>query len=241
MSMGDVEERDRQARQQAVCELHDAISPIRSSIADAGDETVLIEPQQLVSRRRPPKKPPPERLSWFDQWRGARGPALRSLVATIKETLDKHEKAVGERQRARRPYDQRRYEIAVETVVANLAHSALFDTTDKPLAILTGNKSRGFTRYENDALGKPLRRLLDSLVALGLVEWKWSPMRGEASSVAPTERLATMVREAGIQKEDFGRLENEEVIRLSRKRKIGEWWERRIERDEIDYTGHARD
>ena len=45
-----------------------------------------------------------------------------------------------------------------------------------------------------------------------------------------------MVREAGVTLEDFGRLGNEEVIRLSRKRKIGDWWERRIERDEIDYT-----
>ncbi len=186
--------------------------------------------------KKPTKKPAPERWSWFDQWRGARGPALRTLVATIRATLNAHEKAAGERQRARRPDDQRRYEIAVETVVANLAHSALFNTSDPRLAILTGNKSRGFTRYENDALGKPLRRLLDRLVALGLVEWKWSPMRGEASSVAPAERLAKMVREAGVTLEDFGRHANEEVILLSRKRKIGDWWDMRIERDPIDYT-----
>ncbi len=157
-------------------------------------------------------------------------------MATIREALDAHEKDSGERQRARRPDDQRRYEIAVETVVSNVAHSALFNPSDKRLAILTGNKSRGFTRYENDALGKPLRTLLGALEKLGLVTWLWSTQRGEASSVAPTERFVEMVREAGIKKEDFGRLTNEEVIRLSRKRKIGDWWERRIERDEIDYT-----
>ena len=70
----------------------------------------------------------------------------------------------------------------------------------------------------------------------GVVHWRWSLRRGAASSVAPTERVVAMVREAGVTLEDFGRLEDEEVIRLSRKRKIGEWWERRIERDEIDYT-----
>ena len=63
-------------------------------------------------------KPEPERLPWFDQWRGARGPALRSVLVTIRDALDKHEKTAGDRKRARRPDDQRRYQIAVETVVA---------------------------------------------------------------------------------------------------------------------------
>jgi hypothetical protein len=44
---------------------------------------------------------------------GARGPALRSLVVTIREAFDKHEKAAGERKRTRRADDQRRYRIAV--------------------------------------------------------------------------------------------------------------------------------
>ena len=136
------------------------------------------------------KKPPPQRFPWFDQWRGARGPALRSLVATVREVLDKHEKAAGGRQRARRADDQGRHEIAVETVVANLAHRALFTTTDKRLAILTGNKTRGFTRYDNDALGKPLRKLLSGLEALGLVEWRWSFQRGVASRLWPLQNAS---------------------------------------------------
>ena len=120
--------------------------------------------------------------------------------------------------------------------MANLARSALFNPSDSRLAILTGNKRQGFTRYDNDALGKPLRRLLGVLELLGLLEWRWSFQRGVASSVAPTVRLAEMIREAGVTLEDFGRLANEEVIRLSRKRKIGDWRESRIEREWIDYT-----
>jgi hypothetical protein len=144
-------------------------------------------------------------------------------VVTIRDALAEREKTTGDRKRERRPDDQRRYEIAVETVVSNLAHSALFSPSDKRLAILTGNKSRGFTRYDNDALGKPLRRLL----------------RGLASSLAPTERLVKMVRDSGVTLEDFGRLANEEVISLSRKRKIGDWRESRIEREWIDYSDTA--
>jgi hypothetical protein len=36
--------------------------------------------------------------------------------------------------------------------------------------------------------------------------------------------------------DDFGRLANEEVLLLSRKRKVGDWWDSRVERDRIDYT-----
>ena len=152
-------------------------------------------------------------------------------MTIIREALDKHEKAVGGRKRTRRLDDGRRYEIAVETVVANLAHSTVFNASDRWLAILTGNGTRGFTRYENAALGKPLRTLLAGLEALGLME-----RRGVASSVAPTERLVKMVRAAGVTLADFGRLDSEEVISLSRKRKIGDWRESHIEREWIDYT-----
>ena len=218
----------------------DAKPTIRFPVAHPDHDTVSIQPQQIASLiRRRRKKFPPERLPWFDQWLAARGPTLRSLVSTARDALGKHEKDNGARRRARREDDQRRYEIAVETVVANLAHSALFNVTDKRLAILTGNKPRGFTRYDNDALGKPLRRLLGDLEALGLVEWRWSPQRGVASSMAPTERLSAMVREAGITREDFGRQNSEEVILLSRKRKMGEWRDSRTERDWVNYTDTA--
>jgi hypothetical protein len=199
----------------------------------------IVASRQPLARNKATKKPPPDRLPWFDQWRGARGAALRSLVLTIRDALAEREKTTGDRKRERRPDDQRRYEIAVETVVVNLARAALFNRTDSRMAILTGNKTRGFTRYDNEALGKPLRTLLGGLEALGLVEWRWSPQRGVASSVAPTERLSMMVQEAGVTLADFGRLLNEEVISLSRKRKIGDWRESRIERDWIDYTDTA--
>ena len=76
-------------------------------------DTSIVASRQPPTRGRATKKPAPARLPWFDPWRGARGPALRSLVATIREALDKRENVADERQRARRAGDQRRYEIAV--------------------------------------------------------------------------------------------------------------------------------
>jgi hypothetical protein len=111
----------------------------------------------------------PERWPWFDGWRCARGPSLRSLVERIAEAVSHHEKATGNRKRARRADDLSRFESALEVVIANLAHATLCGGCDSRLAILTGNKLQGFTRYENSALGKPLRGLLASLEALDLL------------------------------------------------------------------------
>jgi hypothetical protein len=58
---------------------------------------------------------------------------VHSLVVTIRDALGKREKTTGDGRRARRQDDQRHHEIAVETVVANLAHAALFDRTDSRL------------------------------------------------------------------------------------------------------------
>src|SRR5258707_453335 len=101
--------------------------------------------------------------------------------------------------------------------------SSIRPTAARPFSPVT--RRGGFTRYENAALGKPLRTLLGGLEALGLIEWRYSLRRGEASSLAPTERLSMMVQEAGVTLADFGRLPHEEVISLSRKRKIGDWRE----------------
>ena len=47
----------------------------------------IVASRQPRAGNKATKKPPPERLPWFDQWRGARGPALRSLVVTIRDAL----------------------------------------------------------------------------------------------------------------------------------------------------------
>ncbi|GEO99935.1 hypothetical protein GCM10007887_23180 [Methylobacterium haplocladii] len=85
------------------------------------------------------------------------------------------------------------------------------------LAVLTGNALKGHSRYDNPALGKTLRTLLNRLEEIGVLAWTMSITRGEASSIAPSATFTERVQAAGISLEDIGRLPGEEVILLSRK------------------------
>ena len=169
---------------------------------------------------RRPKLPEPQRHAWFDDWRGASGEPLKALVATIRASLEAFEVTSGSRKRKRRAVDQRHFETAVVSVVANLSHAVLMPPATGRLAILTGNGLEGATRYDNRALGKPLRGTLDRLEEMGVLDRRWSTQRGEASSVAPTEAFARNVMAAGISLADFGRLQGEETIILSMKLRL---------------------
>jgi hypothetical protein len=171
-----------------------------------------------------------ERNRWFDDWRCAHvsadsrdGDALRQIIAEVGATVAASET----RQRRRREVDQRRHETAIEVVVANLAHAVLLPaengtapTSGSRLAILTGNGTAGMTRYDNPALGKPLRTLLHQLDEHGVLHWQSSTRRGEASSITPTDAFSRSVRAAAVSLRDFGRLRGEETIILARKRKL---------------------
>lgn len=159
---------------------------------------------------------PPERHRWLDPWRGARGLALRNLVSETASTIRHHEGTLRLRERARRPADQVNHLAAVEVVVANLAHAVLHPPETGRLAVLTGNGMAGRTRYQNPALGKPLRSLLSAMEGLGLLTLRPSPRRREASSLAPTAAFTALVSAAGITLADFGRQEGEELVLLAR-------------------------
>lgn len=162
-----------------------------------------------------------ERHRWFDDWRGARGPALSKLVADIIVEIEALERAKGARKRARKAVDQRHFEVAVEVVVSNLAHEAFMPSETGQLAILTGNGAKGATRYDNRALGKPLRALMGHLTELELMDWHKPPSWREAWAVSPTATFRERVEGAGIRIEEFGRLAGEETIILTRKERHG--------------------
>lgn len=169
----------------------------------------------------PRNKTAPDRHAWFDDWLGIRGAALRQLRDEILVEVEAAELAGGHRKRRRRPVDQAHHETAVEVVVANLAHAVAAPPPTGRLAILTGNASVGATRYDNRALGKPLRELLARLDGLGLIDWRYSLRRLEASSIAPTDVFAARVTAAGVALADFGRIAGEEAVVVTRKRKAG--------------------
>jgi hypothetical protein len=64
-----------------------------------------------------------------------------------------------------------------------------------------------------------MSKLLDVLVALGLIGRHWLMIRGEATSIAPTQVLANMVAEFGIQLSDIVSDEGKELIVLTMKRR----------------------
>ena len=180
-----------------------------------------------------------ERHRWFDDWRGAEGLALRKLVADITTAIDQREQAAGTRTRKRRETDQRHHLSAVEVTVANLAHAVLMPPETGRLAILTGNGRNGRTRYDNPALGKPFRTLLHGLDELGLARWRNSRQRGLASSLAPTESFARVVREAQITLADIGRQAGEEVVIASQKEHLRVSDGLVVSRELVDYADTA--
>jgi hypothetical protein len=123
--------------------------------------------------------------------------------------------------------------------IANLAHAVLVPPGTGQLAILTGNGRNGRTRYDNPALGKPFRTLLHGLDELGLAQWRNSPQRGVASSLAPTDSFARAVKEAGITLADFGRQAGEEVVIASRKEHLRVSDGLVISRELVDYADTA--
>lgn len=158
------------------------------------------------------------RHRWFDDWRGASGRALRTLVDEVVTLHAQHEASTGARQRKRREADQAHHLASVEGTVANLAYAVLIPPETGRLAVLTGHGTKGFTRYDNPAYGKPFAGLLGALSELGVLSWSApAARRGEAPSIAPTDAFAAKVRAGGISLSDFGRMPKEEPIVLKRK------------------------
>ncbi len=186
-----------------------------------------------------PRVLPSSRHRWFDDWRCARSPALRNLVTHVSTAIDTHEVSNGLRARKRKAIDQEHHSVAVEVVVANLAHAVLMPPETGWLAVLTGNGTSGFTRYDNPVFGKPFRTLLSRLGDFGHLTLRPSPKRRESSSLAPTESFASLVRSTGISLADFGRLDGEELVLLARTSVIHRRDKRVHHREMIDYRDTA--
>jgi len=108
----------------------------------------------------------------------------------------------------------------VRALVVNLAHASLSPPPSGRLAIRAGNAPRAKTRYDHPAFGKGVRPLLIVMHEAGLLDFRLPvAMRGEVSSIAPTDAFAARVRELGIGLSDFshGGDDGEEVLVLTRK------------------------
>ena len=165
-------------------------------------------------------RPQPTRHKWVRPWLTAHGDALRQLVAETLAAADKFEAEHFPRTRARRPADRESREALVRALVVNLAHAALSPPPSGRLAIRAGNAPKAKTRYDHPAFGKGVKPLLIVMQEAGLLDFRLPvAMRGEVSSIAPTDAFAARVRELGIGLSDFshGGDDGEEVLVLTRK------------------------
>ncbi|MGH1574138.1 hypothetical protein ACRAWG_30255 [Methylobacterium sp. P31] len=161
-----------------------------------------------------------KRWPWLDEWMGAATPRLRRLTEEGAAVIDQYERETGARQRRRRPIDHANHLTAIEVTVANLVHTVLSPQGGRR-AVLTGNLEGGCSRYDNPALGKPYRCLIDALEDIGWLDRRVGSRSREgrfASSIAPTPTFRAKVVEAGIALTDLGRIEGEEVILAKRKK-----------------------
>ena len=171
-----------------------------------------------MKAKRP--RPPPARHKWVRPWLIAHGDGARQLVAETLAAADGFEAKHFPRTRARRPSDRESHEALVRALVVNLAHASLSPPPSGRLAIHAGNAPKAKTRYDHPAFGKGVRPLLIVMHEAGLLDFRLPvAMRGEVSSIAPTDAFAARVRELGIGLSDFSNDgdDGEEVLVLTRK------------------------
>ena len=172
-----------------------------------------------MNAKRP--RPSPARHKWVRPWLTALGDAIRQLVAETLAAADGFEAEHFPRTRARRPADRQSHETLVRALVVNLAHASLSPPSSGRLAIRAGNAPEAKTRYDHPAFGKGVKPLLNVMHEAGLLDFRLPvAMRGEVSSIAPTDAFAARVRELGIGLSDFSHDDGddgEEVLVLTRK------------------------
>ncbi len=157
-----------------------------------------------------------DREPFLDQWLTARSVRLRRLVADTLAAIEEAENRSGTRQRKRRKSDFETRRALVETIIANLAHAAVFTRPSTAIAVSLA-KRRRITRYDRPIF-RQLRRTLDTLADVGVLKLRVSRQQGRASTIRPTPRFVKEVAQVDLSSQDFARHSGEEVIILSRSR-----------------------
>lgn len=192
----------------------------------------------LEANPRRKQKAVPQRYRWLDQWRIANAPPLQQLVEATIKFVDHHEQHTGRRTRARRKQDARNHRRRIEAIVCNLAYAVLMPPPQGRIAVRLGHGKGGRSRYDSPVVGKLLSPTLNLLWGISFLDVQSpSVMRGEVSSIAPSDWFAGKVREAKVSLEDFGRHEAEELILLKRttRRSLG-YGKSELTREPINYS-----
>jgi hypothetical protein len=197
-----------------------------------------LTPNISAPNLRRKQRPVPQRYRWFDQWKTVIGPSLQQLVEATISFVDHHEQHYGLRKRARRKQDAQNHRRRIEAIVCNLAYAVLMPCSQGRIAVPLGHGKANRSRYDSPVMGKLLSPTLSLLWELNFLDLKCpSVMRGEVSSIAPSDWFADKVREAGVTLADFGRHEHEELILLNRNtRRTTSSGKSEVKREPINYA-----
>lgn len=146
---------------------------------------------------------------------------LQELADDVATLVLTHEQRSGSRKRQRRPADAKAFESAVNTIVANLAHYALFPPEQGRITLPLGHRKRATVGRTVDGFGKPLPALLGALEAVGVVTVAKPQEAGYATTIAPTPAFAGEVRSRGINSPEFVRRTDLPALVLTRKDQWG--------------------
>lgn len=174
----------------------------------------------MTYRRPYSKAPPPDRptLKFLDEWViPIRGNELDKLASSIKEEVERTQ----QRRRARKLNDERAFDHAVRSAVANLARAVIEPPAEGVLATkFISGRDRRSTRYDCSAFGKPWKTLTESFELLGLITLTsgsapTNGYRGQAPSLRPTDEFAGRVLALPMEELQVERHRDEEVLILS--------------------------
>jgi hypothetical protein len=176
----------------------------------------VLAPDERETPRNPRKRRVHQERrgdTFFDQWLGARGEALRSLAQSIEANVAAYERESGTRHRGRRKDAGRKFSQATEVIVCNLAREVIGDGEPGHIAVQRGKRAFR-SRYDNREVfnANTFSGLLDALQAVGVLHQEIGEIHKARSTIRPTENFAARVREAGITSSDFRQLPQELIV-----------------------------
>lgn len=172
--------------------------------------------------------------------------SMHRLISMILDNIDTHEQKHGLRQRRRRKVDQEVFALTVSTIICNLARMVVTGD-DRGISISRSHRILGEkSRYRAPAINRQVPTVLDllrsaSIALLRQEDAQRNPFGHDQMTVVyPTDRLAKLVREYGIEFSDIGYRAPHETVVLKSGRHS--YWETSKKSEYVDdaYTNDAR-
>ena len=175
---------------------------------------------------------PNKAAEYFAFWRGAGTDRLRSLVHDIAAIIESRE----ERRRKRKPEDAKTFARCVEALVCNLVYSAtVLNAGSIAISLFAGHALWRAGRYTNHGIKYDTMRGCIAQAEGEFLKLTLGPLRGIASTIAPTPEFCAEVARRGITADDLARLQGAEPIVLLRNADVEGGKRAKVLKEFVDY------